>query len=47
MPALRLGAFFGVTPETWLNLQSEYDLRIARRTTGQEIAKTVRKLEAA
>jgi addiction module HigA family antidote len=45
--ALRLGAFFGVAPETWLNLQSEYDLRIARRTTGQEIAKTVRKLEAA
>ncbi|MBL8291642.1 MAG: HigA family addiction module antidote protein [Bryobacterales bacterium] len=44
--ALRLGAFFGVTPETWLNLQSEYDLRIARQTTGQEIAKTVRKLEA-
>jgi addiction module HigA family antidote len=45
--ALRLGAFFGVTPETWLNLQSEYDLRIAQRTTGREIAKTVRKLEAA
>lgn len=45
--ALRLGAFFGVAPETWLNLQSEYDLRIARRTTGEEIAKTVRKLEAA
>jgi len=45
--ALRLGAFFGATPETWLNLQSEYDLRIARRTAGEEIAKTVRKLEAA
>jgi antitoxin HigA-1 len=45
--ALRLGAYFGVAPETWLNLQSEYDLRLARRTTGDEIAKTVRKLEAA
>jgi addiction module HigA family antidote len=45
--ALRLGAYFGVTPETWLNLQTEYDLRVARRTTGEEIAKTVRKLEAA
>jgi antitoxin HigA-1 len=45
--ALRLGIYFGVTPETWLNLQSEYDLRIARRTAGEEIAKTVRKRDAA
>ena len=27
--ALRLGTYFGVTPETWLNLQSDYDLRVA------------------
>ena len=45
--ALRLGTYFGVTPETWLNLQSEYDLRVARRTVGEEIAKVVRKREAA
>ena len=45
--ALRLGVFFGIAPETWLNLQAEYDLRVARRTTGDEIAKTVRQLEAA
>jgi addiction module HigA family antidote len=45
--ALRLGTYFGVTPETWLNLQSDYDLRIARQIAGEEIAKTVRKLEAA
>ena len=45
--SLRLGTYFGVSPETWLNLQSEYDLRIARRTAGEEIAKTVRKREAA
>ena len=45
--ALRLGIYFGVTPETWLNLQLEYDLRLVRRTSGEEIAKTVRKLEAA
>ena len=31
--ALRLGVYFGVSPELWLNLQSDYDLRIARRTT--------------
>jgi addiction module HigA family antidote len=30
--ALRLGKFFGITPETWLNLQADYDLRVARRT---------------
>jgi len=45
--ALRLGTYFGVPPETWLNLQSEYDLRIARRIAGEQIAKTVRKREAA
>ena len=44
--ALRLGTYFGVMPETWLNLQSEYDLRVARRTAGEEISKTVRKREA-
>ena len=31
--ALRLGTYFGVSPELWLNLQSDYDLRIARRNT--------------
>lgn len=45
--ALRLGTYFGVTPETWLNLQSEYDLRIARGIAGEQIAKTVRQREAA
>jgi antitoxin HigA-1 len=45
--ALRLGAYFGVAAETWLNLQTEYDLRIARQTSGEEIARTVRKRTAA
>ena len=45
--ALRLGTYFGVTAETWLNLQSEYDLRVARRTAGEQIGRTVRKREAA
>ena len=45
--ALRLGGYFGVTPETWLNLQTGYDLRVARRTGGEEIGRTVRKREAA
>lgn len=45
--ALRLGTYFGMEPETWMNLQSQYDLRIARRTSGEEIARTVWKREAA
>lgn len=45
--ALRLGVYFGMTPETWMNLQSEYDLRLARRTGGDEIEKNVRKRSAA
>src|SRR6266567_9507062 len=31
--ALRLGVYFGVSPEMWLNLQADYDLRITRRNT--------------
>ncbi len=45
--ALRLATYFGTSPELWLNLQAGYDLRVARRTRGEEIAKTVRKREAA
>jgi addiction module HigA family antidote len=29
--ALRLGRVFGTTPHFWLNLQSDYDLRVVRR----------------
>ncbi|MCD0494805.1 HigA family addiction module antitoxin [Chromobacterium violaceum] len=28
--ALRLGAFFGVEPEFWINLQSHYDMEQAK-----------------
>lgn len=30
--ALRLGRYFGTTPEFWINLQNRYDLDIAERT---------------
>jgi antitoxin HigA-1 len=30
--ALRLGKYFSVSPEIWLDLQSDYELRILRRT---------------
>lgn len=45
--ALRLGAYFDVSPNMWLSLQAEYDLRQASRTVGDEIARTVRKRDAA
>ncbi len=35
--ALRLGKYFGVSPEIWLDLQSDYDLRLARRTVWKKI----------
>ena len=45
--ALRLGTYFGVSPETWLGLQLNYDLRLARREKGQIIATRVRTRPAA
>src|SRR5208282_2766190 len=35
--ALRLAHFFGTSAEFWLNLQSLYELRIARRKVGKSI----------
>ena len=45
--ALRLGRFFGVSPEIWINLQGDYDLRVARRMTGAEIEDRIRPLQVA
>lgn len=42
--ALRLGRFFRMTPEFWLNLQSQYDIEIAKRKAGDEILQTVRQI---
>jgi antitoxin HigA-1 len=35
--ALRLGHFFGTSPQFWLNLQSLYDLRLAEQKAGKAI----------
>lgn len=35
--ALRLGHFFGTSPQFWLNLQSLYDLRVAEKKAGKSI----------
>lgn len=36
--ALRLGHWFGTSAQFWLNLQSAYDIRIAKAAAGAEIA---------
>lgn len=35
--ALRLGHFFGTSPQFWLNLQSVYDLSIAEEKIGASL----------
>ena len=40
--ALRLGRYFGTTPEFWINLQTRYDLDVAERTTRSRIDREVR-----
>jgi len=40
--ALRLGKYFGVSPELWLGLQADYDLRVAKRTTWPKTEPRVR-----
>lgn len=40
--ALRLARYFGTTPEFWVNLQSAYELSVARAESGRVIERTVR-----
>jgi addiction module HigA family antidote len=35
--ALRLGHFFGTSPEFWLSLQTLYELRVAQKKAGKSI----------
>ena len=39
--ALRLAKYFNTTPQSWLNLQKNYELEIAKRTVGRAIAAEV------
>ena len=39
--ALRLGRYFGTTPQLWLNLQKTWELRRAEIAAGREISKRV------
>jgi addiction module HigA family antidote len=45
--ALRLGHWFGNTPQFWVNLQTAYDLRMAARQAGGAIEKLPRRVEGA
>jgi addiction module HigA family antidote len=45
--ALRLAIYFGTTAEFWLNLQSEYDLQVARQTVWPKIKGRIRPRKAA
>ena len=44
--ALRLGHWFGTTPQFWINLQSAHDLRIAARRAGDAIVNLPRRSQA-
>ena len=44
--ALRLGKYFGTSPEIWLDLQSDYPLRVARQATWTRVEPTVQTLVA-
>jgi len=35
--AVRLGAFFGVDPQSWMNLQTHYDTEQAREKLGDRL----------
>lgn len=39
--ALRLGRYFGTTPEFWINLQTRYDLDVAERTVRSRIEREI------
>jgi antitoxin HigA-1 len=43
--ALRLGYAFGTTPDFWVNLQSEFDLRVVRNQKEAKVKSEVRPLE--
>ena len=44
--ALRLGRLFRTTPEFWLNLQTRYDLEIARDRQEKKVEREVHPLSA-
>ena len=44
--ALRLGRYFGTTPEYWMNLQVRYDLETAKDSLEGSITKEIRPISS-
>lgn len=44
--AVRLGRYFGNSPQFWLDLQGQYDIGVVEREKGAEIARRVRPADA-
>ncbi|MBW2331663.1 MAG: HigA family addiction module antidote protein [Deltaproteobacteria bacterium] len=44
--ALRLGRFFGMSPQFWLNIQSRYDLEVAEDLLEDRLSKEVHALNS-
>jgi addiction module HigA family antidote len=45
--ALRLGKFFGMEAQFWMNLQSHYDLEVARDAIAGKLDREVEAMQAA
>jgi addiction module HigA family antidote len=45
--ALRLSLYFGNSPEFWMNVQSHYDLKVAKQNLKPEDAKRIKSRRAA
>ena len=45
--ALRMGLFFSMEPRYWLNLQTEYDMRMVMRESAGKIAPRIRVFQPA
>ncbi|MEC4889338.1 MAG: HigA family addiction module antitoxin [Nitrospira sp.] len=39
--ALRLSRYLGTSSDLWMGLQSEFDLRVAKRAVGEEIERCI------
>jgi addiction module HigA family antidote len=44
--ALRLGRFFGISPQFWLNLQTRFDLEVTEDLLGERLEKEVQILSS-
>jgi len=44
--AIRLGIFFGMESRFWLNLQTEYDIRVNERALRKKITSRIRVFQA-